>query len=213
MPKHPALCGCRWTMREGAYRPLIYGRIALWEGDFASAQPLFAEGVRTCKAPATTRREISALIGLAEAELGLGHAPAALVATSTATKIHRQRDLAAMDGFDPVQLWWLHHPGAGGQRSPRRGAAGARRSPTVSWSASKTTSPTKDFETISRQGRRQPAGSSWPGSRTRARARRAYPSACRTSQGKSSLREPFERLVDTGCGSTSCAARPNCTSS
>ena len=141
-------------------------------------------------------QEIDALIGLAEAELALDHAAAALIATTRATTIHRRRDLAVMD-VDPAHLWWLHHRALAANNETRCGAAGAGRRLPFRRPADCRRHRRRPASQFSQQGRRQPAGRHGLAGE-RAHAQDRPPKRIPHLRGKSSLREPFERLADTG---------------
>ena len=179
-----------------AYRPIFYGRIALWEGDFVAAQPLFEEGLHTVQGTDHDTQEIDALIGLAEVALALDHAPAALIATTRATTIHRRHDLAVMD-VDPVHLWWLHHRALAANDNP----TAARQALAIAYRF-----VVRQIADVTDEGLRRNflnkaddnprVVSAWlADARTR---KTGLPKRIPHLQGKSNLREPFERLADTG---------------
>ena len=133
MPRPPARIFVeavdRWEASRAAhyaaYRPVVYGQLALWEGDPKSAVPLYEEGARMLRDSDQVAFEINALSGLSEAYLAAGRADAALAASGRATSIHRAHDLAEIQGIDMTELWWHHHLALHGQRQHRGRAARA----------------------------------------------------------------------------------------
>ena len=127
----------RWErlrdVRAAAYRPLGFGRIALWEGDPAKA----ALPVRGRRAPRPRRRPGR------DRGHGAGRpcrGPSgdrrrslrALTAAERAIAIHRKHDLVEMEGMSASQLWWQYREAlqANGNLAAARRALGPR---TASW--------------------------------------------------------------------------------
>ncbi|MBK9114600.1 MAG: GAF domain-containing protein [Betaproteobacteria bacterium] len=179
-----------------AYRPVVYGQLALCEGDPQSAVTLYEEGVRILRDSDQVAFATNALCGLSEAYLAAGRADAALTAAERATSLHRAHDLAEISGIDTRELWWQYHRAL--QASGR--TAAAQRALAVAYRFLVERIRKLTDEGLRRNylnkvdvhrkiveatlaARRRPAGS---------RHRPAHLAVA------SSLQEPFERLVDTG---------------
>ena len=190
----------RWEASRAAhyaaYRPMVYGRLALWEGDPESAVPLYEEGARMLRDSDQVAFEINALSGLSEAYLAAGRADAALAASERATSIHRAHDLAEIQGIDVTELWWHHHLAL--QASGR--AAAAQRALATAYRflvepISKLTDEGLRRNYLNKVDvHRRIVEATLAGRRRSAGSRRLPAHLAVTS----SLQEPFERLVDTG---------------
>ena len=177
--------------------PLMQARLAAGEGDDATALRHTREALKLLSNADQAAFEMNALASLARAHLALGHPAAALSATRRAARMHRAHGMAALQGLDPEGLWWRHS-----QALRANGHAAAAR---------------EALETAYRLMQEGIAGLGDEGLRRNylnkieehreiiaawlsdARKRR-LPIARRTAHllGETSLREPFERLVDTG---------------
>ncbi len=184
-------------VRAASYRPFGYGQLALWEGDPATAVALYEEGARILRDTDQSALEINALVGMAEAQLALGDAGAALVATQRAIAIHRAHDLADMEGMNATALWWWHREAL---RANGKGAAARRALATAYRFLIKPVAELTDGglrrNYLNKVDVHRKIVAAWlveAGQRKVASTRR--PAHLR---GKSTLREPFERLVDTG---------------
>ncbi|MEO6566571.1 MAG: GAF domain-containing protein, partial [Casimicrobiaceae bacterium] len=179
------------------YRPFIYGRIALWEHNSAEARRCFVDGVRLAEGFKQVGRQINAQIGLAEAELGLGNAADGLAATTRATAIHRARDLGKLEGLDAAHLWWLHYMAnrALGNVLLARKALGIAYRLVVDQIVDVTDEGLRR-NYLNKDLDNRNIVTAWLAD---ARSRRGdLPKRIAHLQGRSSLREPFERLADTG---------------
>ncbi len=182
---------------RASYRPMIYGWIALKERDYVEAQRLFAEATRIVAGTERDTSLLNAQIRLAEAELALGNVPDALVASTKAISIHRQHDLAVMEGFDAPSLWWIHHQVlvAMGRPVPARQALAIAYRFVVGQIVEVTDEGLRR-NYLNKVNDHRNIVTAWLADM---RARKSgLPKRIQHLQGKSSLREPFERLADTG---------------
>ncbi|HET7032974.1 MAG TPA: GAF domain-containing protein, partial [Casimicrobiaceae bacterium] len=86
----------------------LQGRLALIEGEPATALARFDSEIRIAKESSRVAIEIDGLTGAADAYLALGKPRPALAATRRATELHKEHDLTPLDGMSPVQTWWQH---------------------------------------------------------------------------------------------------------
>ncbi|MFO1325593.1 MAG: GAF domain-containing protein [Burkholderiales bacterium] len=176
-----------------AYRPLVYGQLALWEGDSQSAVTLYEQGTRILRDSDQVSLQINALVGLSESCLAAGRAAAALAASERATSIHRARGLADIQGIDETELWWRHREAL---RANGRAAA-AQRALALAYRFL-----VEPIRKLTDEGLRRNYLNKVPVHRRiveatlAGRRRSARPPAHLAVP--SSLQEPFERLVDSG---------------
>ena len=179
-----------------AYRPVVYGQLALWEGDPESAATLYEEGVRMLRDSDQVAFEINALSGLSEAYLAAGRADAALAAAERATSIHRAHDLVDIQSIDMTELWWRYYRAL--QANGR--TAAAQRALALAYRflvepISKLTDEGLRRNYLNKVDvHRKIVEATLAGRRRSAGSRRPPAHLAVTS----SLQEPFERLVDTG---------------
>ena len=176
--------------------PLVQGRLALLEGD-ATALHHFKRAERLTRDGQLLAYEITALVGIGQASLGLNKPRAALAATRRATELHRTHDLAALDGMSPPLLWWSHSQAlqAGKQTHAAREALELAYQFML-----------KGIASLSDEGLRRNYLNKIEAHRKivyawlkDARKRRLSPQRLAAHlAGEANLREPFERLVDSG---------------
>ncbi|MGE5668293.1 MAG: GAF domain-containing protein, partial [Betaproteobacteria bacterium] len=183
--------------RFPGFEPMLRGRLAFRTDDTQSAVAHYKRAVTLSRSAKQEAFQCNALAELAHALLATGDAVAALTATRRAVAIHRSHDLAPIQGLTPAMVWWEHGRAlaANGERKEAREA----------------------LETAYDFMRKGIAGLGDEGLRRNylnkirwhreiitawlAEARKRRLSRARRSehlQGEVSLREPFERLVDTG---------------
>jgi GAF domain-containing protein/CheY-like chemotaxis protein len=176
--------------------PLAQGRLALLEGD-AAALHHFKRAERLTRDGQLVAYEINALVGTGQASLGLKKPRAALAATRRATELHRAHDLAALDGMSPPLLWWSHSRAL--QANKRTQAAREALEMAYQFML-------KGIASLSDEGLRRNYLNKIAAHREivhawikDARRRRLSPQRRSAHlMGEANLREPFERLVDTG---------------
>ena len=180
-----------------AYRPLACGRLALEGHDLAAAVRDVAEAARGLRDAGQDGLEVQTLIYLARAQLATGDAPAALAATERATAIHRAHDLAELQNMDAREVWWLHSRALaanGRQSAARQALARAYRFLVRPIAGLSDEGLRRNY--LNKVRVRREIVAAWLddlGQRAPAGGRRIPHLA-----GKTNLREPFERLVDTG---------------
>ncbi|HEY2968303.1 MAG TPA: GAF domain-containing protein, partial [Casimicrobiaceae bacterium] len=177
--------------------PIVQGRLALLEGDAAAALRHFEHAERLTRGGRLVALEMSALTGIGQAYLALSKPRAALTATRRATEVHRAHDLATLDGMSPALLWWSHSVAL--QASKR--TQGAREALEMAYQFM-----LKGITSLSDEGLRRNYLNKIEAHREIVRAwlkdarkRRLSPERRAAHLvGEANLREPFERLVDTG---------------
>ena len=192
------------TMAEGrrdernpAFPGLILGRLAWWEGDNASAVRHLAEAAQLLRDADQDGLEMSSLAWLARAQLAAGDKSAALQATKRATTMHKAHDLAEIEAMDSRMLWWEHSQAlaANGKKvAARQALATAYRFLVRPIAGMSDEGLRRNY--LNKIENHRNIATAWlkeSGTRGSASSRRVPHLA-----GKTSLREPFERLVDTG---------------
>ena len=173
------------------------GQLALREGEAAKALRHFEHARRLAQDGARVASEIDLLGSIGQARLALGNPRAALAATRRATALHRAHDLAALDGMEPAETWWRH---AQALRANKHAPA-AREALAMAYQFM-----LQGIASLSDEGLRRNYLNKIDAHREivaawldDARRRRLSPQR-RTAHlaGEANLREPFERLVDTG---------------
>jgi len=177
-----------------AYRPAAYGQLALWENDPATAVALFEESVRLGADSDEVALRINALIGASEAHLAAGDRAAALRASERATAIHRAHDLADIQGISSTDLWWRHYDAL---RANGKTAAAQHALATAYRFLVERVSKLTD-EGLRRNYFNKPDGHRKIVEATLAERKRSDKRRPAHLAGRSTLQEPFERLVDTG---------------
>ncbi|MGH8801436.1 MAG: GAF domain-containing protein, partial [Casimicrobiaceae bacterium] len=179
------------------FEPTLRGRLAFCEHDASAAIAHYGRAVEAARSVGNDANLCNALAELARVQLSIGDRCAALEATHRAVEIHRAHDLAAIQGMFPAMVWWEHGRAltANGERKS------ARQALEMAYDFMR-----KGIAGLSDEGLRRnylnkirwhrEIIAAWLAD---ARRRKLAPSR-RTAhlQGATNLREPFERLVDTG---------------
>ncbi|HEX9277533.1 MAG TPA: GAF domain-containing protein [Casimicrobiaceae bacterium] len=180
-----------------ATAPIVQGRLALLEGEETAALRHFQRAEQLTHAGGLVAFEMSALTGVGEASLALNKPRAALAATRRATELHRAHDLAALDGMSPTQLWWSHSLALQANKQ----TPAAREALETAYQIMR-----KGIVSLSDEGLRRNYLNKIEAHREivlawlkDTRKRRLSPERRAAHLvGEANLREPFERLVDTG---------------
>ena len=173
------------------------GRLALLEGDAADALDCFQAQQRIGRELDRVAIEIDGLMLVGEAYLALGKPRAALTATRRATELHKAHDLASIDGMWPATLWWRHSQALRANKKPDAAREALERAYGFLL---------QGIAGLSDEGLRRNYLNKNQSNREIIEAwlvdtRKRRLSAERRSAhlaGEASLKEPFERLVDTG---------------
>jgi signal transduction histidine kinase/DNA-binding response OmpR family regulator/tetratricopeptide (TPR) repeat protein len=180
-----------------------HGRAAFVEGLLAEGEGRVADAVRW-----HTRavREVSNsndanltlyLTATGRAQLAAGQPRRALAATRRAAQLHRQMDLAHLDGMDPPALWWWHSRALAANGRQAEATAALQQA----WQLLLGRVQGLGDEGLRRSVLNKPADNRALVLGWLAHAQEAgLPREQREAHlaGKANLREPFERLVDTG---------------
>ncbi len=182
--------------RATPYRAELAGELALCEGKPEAAARQFERAVRLVP-KGQDALLMTCLSDAASAHLAAGHAAAALAASRRATQLHAAKGMAALDGLEPITLWWRHSQALQAnnlgfdafealqhayrflcERIQGLSDEGLRRS------------------FLNRKREHREIVLAW----LHAARERRLPPALRQVHlsGKANLREPFERLVDSG---------------
>jgi len=173
------------------------GRLALLLGDAATALRSFERARQLARKSDLVAWEIDALAAIGQAQLALGKPRAALAATRQATELHRARNLATLDGMSPALTWWRHSQALHANKQ----VAAARQALEMAYRFL-----CNGIASVSDEGLRRnylnkiavhrEIVEAWLKD---ARRRRLSPDRRAAHlAGEANLREPFERLVDTG---------------
>ncbi|HWZ74102.1 MAG TPA: GAF domain-containing protein [Casimicrobiaceae bacterium] len=173
------------------------GRLALLQGEAATALRHFERTAQLARERDLVAIEIDAVTAIGQARLALEKPRAALAATRRATELHRAHDLAALDGMSPPLLWWRHSQSLQANKQPQA----AREALEMAYQFM-----LKGIASLSDEGLRRNYLNKIEAHREIVRAwikdarRRRLSVERRTAHlaGEANLREPFERLVDTG---------------
>jgi signal transduction histidine kinase/CheY-like chemotaxis protein len=176
------------------------GRQALLQGRAREAVKLFERASAALDFNIYPGEWLQCQAYLAEARLAAGQAPQALVVTRAATQLHRSMGLAQINGMTPDYLWW-HHSRA--LRAAGGKAADAEAEQALAFAYGYVVDLVRN---LSDEGLRRNALNKWPNIRELVRAwldqarAKGLPQAEREQHlaGSANLREPFQRLVDTG---------------
>ncbi len=173
------------------------GRLALLEGEPRAALHHFELEERIGREMDRVAIEIDGLTSVGEASLALGKARAALIATRRATELHKAHALTALDGMFPASTWWQH---CRALRANKKDEAAREALATAYGFVCKGIAGLSDEglrrNYLNKSEVHREIVAAWL---VDARKRRLSPER-RTAHlaGEASLREPFERLVDTG---------------
>ena len=172
------------------------GRVAALQGRHADAARLHERAAREL-GNASDALVTAYLTEAARAHLACAQASRALSATRRAVGLHQRQNLAHADGMDPPALWWWHHQALSASGKQAEASAALQQA----WQLL-----LERVQTLSDEGLRRSVLNKRADNRAlvlgwiaHARAH-GLPQAEREAHlaGKANLREPFERLVDTG---------------
>ncbi len=178
------------------YRAELAGELAMCEGDAKEAARQFERAVRLVP-KGQDALLMTCLIDAAGAHLAAGHAEAALAASRRATQMHIAKGLTALDGLEPITLWWRH------SQALQLGGLGFEAHEALQHAYRFLC---ERIQGLSDEGLRRNFLNKKREHREivlawlhAARERRlALPQRQAHLSGKANLREPFERLVDSG---------------
>ena len=173
------------------------GRISMLAGDAKASLASFQNVVTIARDVGRVSMEIDGLASIGEAALALKKPRVALAATRRATDLHRAQGLTPLDGMSPAMTWWRH---AQALQANKRAAA-AREALERAYGFMQ-----QGIAGLSDEGLRRNYLNKSEVHREIVRAwladarKRRLPKERRAAHlvGETSLREPFERLVDTG---------------
>ena len=171
------------------------GMIAMLEGRAAEAAAHFDRAVEEL-GTADEGNRMEFLTQSARAHLAAGQPTEALAASRRATELHRAKGYGMVDGSDPPALWWWHREAlrANGKAAEAREALARAYRIVLDFLPGLAT---RGCAAMRSTRRPKSVPSSAPGSLPRT-------ASCRKAKreahlaGAANLREPFERLVDTG---------------
>ncbi|MEQ1807166.1 MAG: hypothetical protein ABL900_17450, partial [Burkholderiaceae bacterium] len=95
------------SARATPYRAVLAGELALCEGDSHEAARQFERAVRLVP-KGQDALLMTCLSDTAHAHLAAGHVEPALAASRSATQLHVAKGMTALDGLEPITLWWRH---------------------------------------------------------------------------------------------------------
>ncbi|HXN15027.1 MAG TPA: GAF domain-containing protein, partial [Usitatibacter sp.] len=183
--------------RLAVYVPFMSGQIAFQEGDAQGAVRHLKRSVQMLRATKDFYETVI-LPYLAQAHLAAGNAPAALAASRRAARMHRAKGFVTPSGVSsPAHIWWTHSQAllANGQWLAAREALETAYRLMIDGIAHVSDEGIRRSYLGHVKVHREIIGA-WLKD---ARKRRLAPARRRAHLGgDSSLREPFERLVDTG---------------
>ena len=188
----------------------LAGLIALREKHFDLAAQHFRAAVRfTGPAAVAARIEYTHLLGAAH--LAAGRPQPALVATRRAVKLHQAQGLVALDGLDRPGLWWHHSQALRANAQPQQADQALRRAyqfllnhvAHFSDEGLRRNALNKrpDRRALVRAWLQHSASRQGGSAQAQAEDKCDTPGAATTPlqvAGENNLREPFERLLDTG---------------
>jgi len=182
--------------RQNLYRPLGLGQAALREGDPQTAIPYLAEAASLLRDSDEDSLEINCLAMLAQAHLAAGEREAALISTQRATEIHEAHGAGTMEDMDAPMLWWQHHRAlASNGKMAAAGRALARAYRLLCRPIADMSDAGLRRNYLNKIDVHREIATAWLAATTAAKGK--APRIPHLS-GETSLREPFERLVDTG---------------
>ncbi|TMG89564.1 MAG: GAF domain-containing protein [Betaproteobacteria bacterium] len=178
-------------------KPMRYGRLAARAGDEATALRHYKHAVELLRNADEPANEMNTLAALARAHLAVGNPGSALAATRRATKMHRARGLASLQVLSPAMVWWRHSQALQANEKTKE----AREALEMAYQFM-----LKGIASLSDEGLRRNYLNKIEAHREivlawikDARKRRLSPERRAAHlAGEANLREPFERLVDTG---------------
>jgi signal transduction histidine kinase/ActR/RegA family two-component response regulator/tetratricopeptide (TPR) repeat protein len=188
------------TTRAATFHADLQGWLAMCEGRPAQGAQHFERAVKRV-APGQDALLMACLTDAAWAHLEAGHPVYALAASSRAAQLHRDKGLVALDGMEPIALWWRHSQAlrAGGMEHDAFDALQlAYRFLCQRIAGLSDEGLRRNF--LNKRREHREIVLAWLQA---TRARPASRTASRTEPvphlgGVASLREPFERLVESG---------------
>ena len=188
----------RWqaagVIHAEAYRLLVEGRLALWDGDPARAVSLFERVAGNVRGSDEVSLEINSLDHLCEACLAAGDPGKALRSSTQATALIHARGSKEIQGITAAEVWWHHYEALrvnGRTAEARRALAIAYR--LLVEPIGKLTDEGMRRNYLGKREFHRKVVLATLADRGRAAKRRPV-----HLTGASTLQEPFERLVDTG---------------
>jgi GAF domain-containing protein/CheY-like chemotaxis protein len=177
--------------------PLVQGRLALVEGDATAALHYFEHAEQLTRGGELAATEMNALTGIGQAFLALRKVRPALAATRRAAELHRAHDLATLDAMSPTLLWWSHSQALHANKQPKaaREALGTAYQIMCRGIASLSDEGLRRNYLNKIEAHREIVHAWIKDARQR---RLAAERRAAHLHGEANLREPFERLVDTG---------------
>jgi GAF domain-containing protein/CheY-like chemotaxis protein/tetratricopeptide (TPR) repeat protein len=177
--------------------PIAYGELALREGDQSSALRHFKRALKVLRNADQAAFEMNTLANLGRAQLAAGNVRAALASTRRATKMHRAHDLAPLQALQPAMVWWRHSQvlHANGEVAAAREALETAYQFMLRGIAGLSDEGLRRNYLNKNEDHREIVGAWIKDAR-----KRRLSSQRRAAHlvGEANLREPFERLVDTG---------------
>ncbi len=186
----------RSDLRARTQHAIVSGKVALAHGDAAGALRHFQRAHRTAGDQlAVDRLESTHRMG--QALLALGRGAEALRHSRRAAALHERQGLGAPDGLDAAALWWNHAQAL--QANRLRGEADAALERAYRFILDAVGSLGDEGlrrNALNKRGERRAIIAAW----LRLARRRRLPREQREAHlaGEARLKEPFERLVDTG---------------
>ncbi len=183
--------------RFSYFGPIAYGRLAVREGDERAALRHFKRALEIIREADVAAFEMNTLANLAQAQLAVGNTRAALASTRRATKMHRAHGLAPLQALSPPMVWWRYSQAlqANGEVAAAREALEMAYQFMLKGIAGLSDEGLRRNYLNKIEEHRKIVGA-WIKD---ARKRRLSPQRSTAHlAGEANLREPFERLVDTG---------------
>ncbi len=199
---HEGVAQLAALLRPGAspllrsFHAWIAGLTALASGHAEKALQLF-RALQRIAGRQMVGNQIEAAHRIGQALLALGRPTEALAATRRAAALHRRQGLGTPDGLDPASLWWNHTQAlrANGLRSEADAALGQAYRFIVGVVGTLSDEGLRR-NALNKRDERREIIKAWL---QLARRRKLPREQCEAHlAGEASLREPFERLVDTG---------------
>ena len=179
------------------WEAVLRGRLAFRDNDAPAALRHYQQAEKDLRNADQDATECNTLAELSRVQLAVGRVSAALASTRRATEIHRAHGLASIQGMLPAMVWWEHSRalGAHGDAKASRQALESAYKYMREGIAGVGDDGLRRNYFNKIEWHREIIGAWLDDS-----ARRKLAPARRTAhlKGETSLREPFERLVDTG---------------
>ncbi len=180
-----------------AYIPSLPGQLALLENRFAAAISELSSALAIAHEAGDLSTEIASLIYLGQAYLGAGELAAALQSTMKAADLHRAHKFGTLDDFSAQEVWWRHSQVLAANQQPDEAEKALDRAYQLLLAG---------IAGMSDEGLRRnylnkvQVNREIIAARVAWDAKRALPHGERYAHlaGEADLREPFQRLVDTG---------------